>query len=103
MKRTDRIAKMEAALDASREAVDNLSAALEAYEENFSKLKALTEYYGSAQWLRDFEADEKGRLPKDLKRGVLSEDAAYDLITDNRELVTRMAKLVAESMHNGTV
>lgn len=28
----------------------------------------------------DFEADEKGMFPKDLKRGVLSEDGLYDLL-----------------------
>ena len=30
----------------------------------------LTSYYESGQWLQDFEADERGELPKDLKRGV---------------------------------
>lgn len=44
------------------------------------KLKALTDYYENGQWLKDFERDEKGELPKDLKRGVLSEDAVYNLL-----------------------
>ncbi|MBR4627209.1 MAG: DUF4298 domain-containing protein [Ruminococcus sp.] len=43
-------------------------------------LSALSSYYGSAAWKRDFAADEAGLLPKELKRGVLSEDGIYDLL-----------------------
>ena len=43
-------------------------------------LKQLSDYYGSDAWKRDFAADEAGLLPKDLKRGVLSEDVIYDLL-----------------------
>ena len=32
------------------------------------------------------EADEKGELPTDLKRGVLSEDGLWNLLTNNDEL-----------------
>ena len=39
-------------------------------------------YYDSGQWLRDYETDEAGLLPKDLKRGVLSEDAVYNFLAD---------------------
>ena len=40
-------------------------------------VEKLDEYYRS-----DFEADERGELPEDLKRGVLSEDAVYDALTE---------------------
>ena len=39
-------------------------------------------YYNSPQWRKDFEADEAGKLPKGLKRSVLSEDGIYDLLSD---------------------
>jgi len=45
-------------------------------------LKILIDYYEGPLWREDFEADEAGKLPKDLKRGVLSEDAVYNLLTD---------------------
>ena len=32
------------------------------------------------QWQKDFEADEAGLLPPDLKRGILAEDALFDLL-----------------------
>ena len=40
----------------------------------------LIAYYESGQWLRDYEADERGELPRDLKRGVLSQDGLWDLL-----------------------
>ena len=44
------------------------------------KLRILEAYYTSGQWREDYEADERGELPPDLKRGVLSQDALYDLL-----------------------
>ena len=46
------------------------------------KLQLLNSYYTSGQWRDDYEADERGELPPDLKRGVLSQDALYDLLED---------------------
>ena len=52
-------------------------------EHDIAKLEA---YYNSPQWRKDFEADEAGKLPKDLKRGVLSEDGLWNLLEDYRWL-----------------
>lgn len=41
----------------------------------------LSSYYESL-WKEDFEADEQGLIPKDLKRGVLSEDGLYNLLQE---------------------
>ena len=41
----------------------------------------LTDYYFGGQWLADYQADERGELPADLKRGVLSEDGVCNLLT----------------------
>ena len=45
------------------------------------KLRALDKYMSSGCWLYDFEYDERGKLPKSLKRGVLSEDGLYNLLS----------------------
>lgn len=45
-------------------------------------LTVLKEYYENGQWLHDYELDENGLLPKELKRGVLSQDGLYELIYD---------------------
>ena len=57
----------------------------------------LSKYYGSELWKQDFAADERqrvgdgtlgmaGKLPPDLKRGVLSEDGIWNLLSDYREI-----------------
>ncbi len=45
-------------------------------------LRELADYYSSDDWKRDFAADEAGLLPRDLKRGVLSEDGIYNLLEE---------------------
>ena len=42
----------------------------------------LIDYYENGLWLADFQRDERGELPAGLKRGVLSEDGVYNLITE---------------------
>lgn len=85
---------MEAYLDETDIAIKELSDALDKYEKSRDKYCKLEEYYGSKEWRADFEADEAGRLPEGLKRGVLSEDALYDLITMHSELMTRLKEAV---------
>ena len=42
----------------------------------------LSAYYGSDEWKQDFADDEAELLPKDLKRGVLSEDGIWNLLKE---------------------
>ena len=49
-------------------------------------LAELITYYQSPLWLSDYEADEQGLLPPDLKRGVLSQDGIYDLLCSISDL-----------------
>ena len=49
---------------------------------DLEKLQMLEAYYTSGKWREDYEADERGELPPDLKRGVLSQDALYNLLEE---------------------
>ena len=44
------------------------------------QVETLKAYMESGQWLADYEADERGELPAEMKRGVLSQDGLYDLL-----------------------
>ena len=103
MEQIQRIQDMEQCLDASEKAIRELSEALTVFEEVQPQYRKLSDYYGSDQWMQDYEADETGELPKDLKRGVLSEDSVYDLITENRELLVRMLRLVTGALESDTL
>ena len=44
-------------------------------------IRTLAEYYGRDDRKRDFADDGAGLLPKDLKRGVLSEDGIWNVLS----------------------
>lgn len=81
-------------MDNAKAAIDRLDGALEEYNALKKDIDRLAAYYESQQWLKDFTDDEKGKLPADLKRGVLSEDGVYDLLEDERELIGKLLKTV---------
>ena len=87
-----RIRLMERRLNQALAAVKRLDSALEKYEAAQEAIAALSEYYGSDLWKQDFAADEAGLLPEGLKRGVLSEDGIWNLLTDFKELDQRLGK-----------
>ena len=103
MEQIERINKIEQCLDASEKAIRELSEALSVFEEVQPQYRQLSDYYGSDLWMQDYEDDETGKLPRDLKRGVLSEDAVYDLTTENRELLVRMLRLVTAALEADTL
>ena len=100
MDRIERIGAMEALLNASTAAVERFEEALGAYAKAQKDIRRLTAYYGSRTWYADRAADEKGRLPDDLPRGVLSEDLIYDVITNNRENALQMLEQAADILRN---
>lgn len=77
-----RITRMEQYMDELAEALHTAPAALKTDPTLLAKLRELTSYYENGQWLQDYERDERGELPADLKRGVLSQDALYDLLRE---------------------
>ena len=85
-----RIRKMERHLVRAASALKRLYSAIDKYDEAKADIAALASYYGSNDWKQDFAADEAGLLPKDLKRGVLSEDSIWNLLEAHRELQERM-------------
>ena len=92
-----RISKMERHLDHATAAVKRLMSALDKYETAQKDIAALNEYYGSEAWRQDYADDEAGLLPEGLKRGVLSEDGIWNLLTDCREL-NECLRLIAKKL-----
>ena len=48
------------------------------------KRRMLEEYMSSGLWQKDYSYDERGKLPRTLKRGVLSEDGLYNLLCEQK-------------------
>ena len=79
MTRIERITYMESLFDKSVEVIYRLEQTLEDFAAIAPDIAELEAYYTSSQWRKDFEADEAGKLPKDLKRGVLSDTTVIDM------------------------
>lgn len=85
-KRILRIERYEEIYDKLSRSVCDAESALEALEALAPELAELEAYYTGPEWKKDFAADEEGKLPPELKRGVLSEDGVYDLLAEAARL-----------------
>lgn len=92
------ITEMENAFNSACAAVEEASRALEKLRSLQEDIKKLFAYYGSEQWFRDREDDSRGIIPQTLSRGVLTEDAVWDLQIDYDRLLRKMRDLAASAM-----
>ena len=100
MGQIERIKTMEEHLNKASQAVKALSDALDLYAEAMESIETIDDYLVSDEWQQDFDDSEAGRLPKDLKCGVLSEDGIWNVIDMSRELNCQMLELVATRLRN---
>ncbi|MBR5613237.1 MAG: DUF4298 domain-containing protein [Bacteroidaceae bacterium] len=90
MEQIERIRCMEQLFDFVSESIMELPTTLDKYDKIQEAIATLSDYYSSNEWKQDYADDEAGLLPKDLKRGVLSEDGIWNLLSDWRELEERL-------------
>lgn len=96
MERLERIAYFENALNELSAAARALDGALERFAAVQPMARELSDYYFCGEWLADFGSDERGELPVDMPRGVISEDGVYNTLCENRGLLLRMRELAGE-------
>ena len=100
MEQIERIQHFEQLLDRIAPVLGTLEDALDAFDEIQEDVQELAAYYESEAWREDFEADEAGRLPAGLKRGVLSEDGVYDVLSGHYALTVRLLDTVSSILKN---
>lgn len=93
MKDYTHISEMEAILDAHTHKLQTLHTLLDELTALSDDYHRLLDYYYSEQREQDLDDDAAGCIPAQLKRGVLSEDAIYDLVTDNQACCIQMLEL----------
>lgn len=101
MKKYEHITEMEAILDSHSRKMKELSNLLDYLENRQADYNRLIEYYYSDRRQQDLEDDQSGLIDKSLKRGVLSEDAIYNLISDNHQCCIRMLELATSYLKQG--
>ena len=87
-----RIYRMEGILNKSGKAVRDLQEALDRYVSLEEEIRELELYYTGGQWQKDFADDEAGKFPRNLRRGVLSEDAVFDFLALRDEVIGTIRK-----------
>ncbi len=100
MEQIERIEYMEQILDELTALTGTLSEAAERYETLRPRIRELSDYYAGEDWKRDFADDEAGKLPADLKRGVLSEDGIYNALSEDRETLARLLDVVSAAIRD---
>lgn len=88
-----RVREMEDRYDELTRVLAGLDDAISEYKAFKPELQVLREYMESGQWKKDFEADEAGQIPAEVKRGVLSEDGLFDLL-QGADKILNLAKEV---------
>ncbi|MBR4734733.1 MAG: DUF4298 domain-containing protein [Bacteroidales bacterium] len=77
-----------------RKRVSSAHRAVKGLLKKIDGIAELEEYVDSGQWLRDFEADERGEFSPSLCRDAMTEDALYDLFEDIRTLRLEMKRFL---------
>lgn len=89
----ERIVKNEERLNSALSSIKKLEDALNEFKSNKKNIDLLNKYYGSKNWFKDKEAFEKNII-SNIKAGVLSEDAVWNMNEDISELMEEMTKIV---------
>jgi len=100
MEQIERIKNMEQHLNKASAAVKALGEALDLYTEALESIEEIDNYMCSDEWEQDFKDYEQGRLPANLKCGVLSEDGIWDVVDTSRELNAQMLEIVATRLRS---
>lgn len=90
MEQIRRIEEMEAIYDRACRAFSAPEPAVASYPSLEGDLRRLEAYYTGGLWLQDYLDDEAGRLPGDLKRGVLSQDGINDLLDKEMKILSAL-------------
>lgn len=87
------IYQMESILDNAIQKMDVLEKKIAEYKSFQVEIKKLEAYYTSPQWKEDFAADESGKYPDKLRRGVLSEDGIWYMLERNKEILEKIGTI----------
>ena len=82
----ERVNQMSEAFKRLSEVTASLTDGAEELKDLAPDVDLLKDYITSGQWLKDFEADERGEIGPDVDCSVLSEDGLYNLMEAPRFL-----------------
>lgn len=97
VERLTKIEEMERILNEANNLMNKMEQLQQEWKAIFPKIRELENYYAD-EWQDDYNADERGEIPAEMIRGVLSEDAVYNLLIAHREIALEWIRLSVKSM-----
>ncbi len=95
--RLSKIREMEQILNEANSLMNKMEQLQQSWTDLLPKIRELENYYAD-EWQDDYNADERGEIPTEMVRGVLSEDAVYNLLIAHREIALEWIRLSVKSM-----
>ena len=89
----DRITSNEEKLDRINKCIKELNNSLDNFKLCQKDFKLLNKYYGSKNWFKDKDYYESGKI-NNIKAGVLSEDAVWNMIEEYNLLIKRIKRFI---------
>ncbi|WP_157693996.1 DUF4298 domain-containing protein [Neisseria chenwenguii] len=96
--RLNQIRQMEQTLNDATELMAKIEQLQEEWKNQQPHIQALLDYYFQGDWRADYEAFDNGKIPQGMSCGVLSEDAVFNLISDQQRLSIEAIKLAVKAL-----
>lgn len=101
MKKYEHITEMETILDNHNNKIKELNESLDYLTDNMDAFNKLIAYYYSDLREADLKDEQDGLIEEGLKRGVLSEDAIYNLMSEYHSSCIKMLELTTNFFKHG--
>ena len=85
--RIERIEYLSEQYDKLYSLVQTLRSNMDDFEIYAPEVEKLRDYLSSGKWKEDFEADERGEIPQETNRSILSEDGLFNLLESLDDLL----------------
>ena len=93
MNQIERITINEKRLDNVLNNIKELDNNLKTFKNNKKNIELLNKYYGSKNWFKDKEDFESNKI-SNIKAGVLSEDAIWNMSDDIKDILLDMEEII---------
>ncbi len=85
------IQRKELILNKTCNLIEKLESVVAEWDDLYDAYQELMDYYSGEQWINDVEASDTGAF-SDMPHGVLSQDAVYNMYSDQRLVAFRLIR-----------
>lgn len=95
-KEFERLKELEANFIEINQSLKKLDEVVKEMKKQLPRIKEFSDYYGSEEWFRHRELEEKREWDQLITTSILSEDLPYNTIVELKELSIELLELATE-------